>query len=389
MMGSCRRLFSANPMPPERSTTRLLILLPLLLSTLCGHTAMGQTASGTLRGQVSDPSGAVIPGATVSAAPAAGQARTAQTDGQGKYELSGLAPGKYTVTAGAKGFTAFQQDVEVAARQVTNLDIPLQILVEQERVTVEEQGTTVDVSPTNNASALVIQGKDLDALSDDPDELQSELEALAGPSTGPNGGQIYIDGFTGGQLPPKSSIREIRINQNPFSAEYDKLGYGRIEIFTKPGTGQLHGQAFVNGNDSAFNSNSPFVSESPGYHSEIFNGSLSGPIGKKASFFFNAERRNINDTAIVAATVLDPAFNPVPLSQAIPTSRTRTNISPRIDFQLSPSNTLTVRYQFTQNHENNDGIGQFSLPVPGVQRQQHRADAADQRYPDLERQRGE
>ncbi len=80
------------------------------------------------------------------------------------------------------------------------------------------------------------------------------------------------------------------------------------------------------------------------------------------SFFFNAERRNINDTAIVDATVLDPAFNPVPLSQAIPTSRTRTNISPRIDFQLSPSNTLTVRYQFTQNHENNDGIGQFSLP---------------------------
>jgi hypothetical protein len=342
------------------STTRLLTLA-LLLSTICTYTATGQTASGTLRGQVSDPSGAVIPGATVSATPATGQAKTAQTDGQGKYELSGLVPGKYAVTAGAKGFTAFQQDIDVAARQVTNLDIPLQILVEQERVTVEEQGTTVDVSPTNNASALVIQGKDLDALSDDPDELQSELEALAGPSTGPNGGQIYIDGFTGGQLPPKSSIREIRINQNPFSAEYDKLGYGRIEIFTKPGTGQWHGQGFVNGNDSAFNSH-PFVSEEPGYHSEIFNGSVSGPISKKVSFFFNAERRNINDTAIVDAFGLDSNFNQIPLSQAIPTSRTRTNISPRIDFQLSSSNTLTVRYQFTQNNENDDGIGQLSLP---------------------------
>jgi len=356
MMGSCWGLFSGNPMPLGRFTTRLLILLLLLLSTICTHTAMGQTASGTLRGQVSDPSGAVIPGATVSATPATGETKTAQTDGQGRYELSGLVPGRYTVTAGAKGFTAFQQDVDVAARQVTNLNIPLQILVEQERVTVEEQGTTVDVSPTNNASALVIQGKDLEALSDDPDELQSQLEALAGPSTGPNGGQIYIDGFTGGQLPPKSSIREIRINQNPFSAEYDKLGYGRIEIFTKPGTGQWHGQAFVNGNDSAFNSNSPFVSEEPGYHSEIFNGSLSGPISKKVSFFFNAERRNINDTAIV-----DAIMSQGPLSQAIPTSRTRTNISPRIDFQLSPSNTLTVRYQFTQNNENDDGIGQFSL----------------------------
>ena len=206
MTGYCWRLFSGTQMP---FTTRLLILLPLMVSTIFTHTAMGQTASGTLRGQVSDPSGAVIPGATVSATPATGQAKTAQTDGQGKYELSGLAPGKYTVTAGAKGFTAFRQDIDVAARQVTNLNIPLQILVEQERVTVEEQATTVDVNPSNNASVLVIQGKDLEALSDDPDELQSELEALAGPGAGPNGGQIYIDGFTGGQLPPKSSIREI------------------------------------------------------------------------------------------------------------------------------------------------------------------------------------
>ena len=80
---------------------------------------------------------------------------------------------------------------------------------------------------------LFWKDKDLEALSDDPDELSNELSALAGPSAGPNGGQIYIDGFTGGQLPPKSAIREIRINQNPFSAEFDKIGYGRIEILTK------------------------------------------------------------------------------------------------------------------------------------------------------------
>ena len=339
-----------------------LAFLALLFSTLCAQTAIAQAAPGALRGQVSDPSGAVIPGATVSAASATGKPTIVQTDGQGNYELRGLAPGKYTVSASAKGFTAFQREVTIAAGQGTSLNISLEILVEQERVNVEEQGTTIDVNPSSSASTLVIQGKDLEALSDDPDELQSELEALAGPGAGPNGGQIYIDGFTGGQLPPKSSIREIRINQNPFSAEYDKLGYGRIEIFTKPGTGQLHGQFFADGNDSSFNSLSPFVSQSPGYHAELFNGSLSGPITKKISFFFNAERRNINDNAIIAATVLDPSFNPAPLNQAIPTSRTRTNLGPRIDVQLSPSNTLTVRYQFTENNDNNDGIGQFSLP---------------------------
>ena len=112
---------------------------------------------------------------------------------------------------------------------------------------MNEEGISVDTSPTNNANSMVIKGKDLDALSDDPDELQNEFNALAGPAAGPNGGQVYIDGFTGGQLPPKSSIREIRINQNPFAAQYDKLGYGRIEILTKPGTDKLHGCFMVIG----------------------------------------------------------------------------------------------------------------------------------------------
>ena len=127
-----------------------------------------------------------------------------------------------------------------------------------------------------------------------------------GPSAGPNGGQIYIDGFTGGQLPPKSSIREIRINQNPFSAEYDKLGYGRIEIFTKPGTDQYHGQFSVLGNSSYFNSTSPFATSNPAYDSTQYTANFGGPIGKKTSFFINFERRNIGDNAVVNAFVLDP-----------------------------------------------------------------------------------
>ena len=126
----------------------------------------------------------------------------------------------------------------------------------------------------------------MEALSDDPDELQSELVALAGPSAGPNGGQIYIDGFTGGQLPPKSSIREIRINQNPFSAQYDTLGYGRIEILTKPGTDKLHGQFFASGNDSNFNTRNPLAGQIPGYHSEMFNGNRGGALNKKTSFIW-------------------------------------------------------------------------------------------------------
>jgi carboxypeptidase family protein len=344
---------------------RFFISIAVLLSILTALAA-AQTSTGTLRGRVTDPSGAVIPQVTVMANTAEGRSATVVTNNQGVYEFKGLPEGSYTVTAIAKGFATDQEDnVNVAAGQAQELDIALQIQVEQEKVEVHEETPTLDVSPENSASTLVIKGKDLDALSDDPDELQSELEALAGPSAGPNGGQIYVDGFTAGQLPPKSAIREIRINQNPFSAEYDKLGYGRIEIFTKPGTDKLHGQVLVNGNSSAFNALNPFVTEEPGYYSEIFNGNISGPMGNKASFFFTIQQRNIDNESVVAAQVLNGNNNIVSYNQAVPSPSQRLNISPRFDFQLTPSNTLTVRYQYERDNQDNAGVGQFSLPSVG------------------------
>src|SRR5262249_8911326 len=261
-----------------------------------------------------------------------------------------------------------EADVKIAAGQTQELDIALQIAVEEQHVDVQEEAPTVGLSSESSAGTLVLKGKDLDALSDDPDELSSELEALAGPSAGPNGGQIYVDGFTGGQLPPKSAIREIRINQNPFSAEYDKLGYGRIEVFTKPGSDQFHGQFMVHGNSSAFNSLSPVIdptTETPGYYSEIFNGNLTGPLGKKASFFFTAQQRNINDVSVVDAQVLGPGNVIHAFNTTVSNPAKRLNISPRLDFQLTPNNTLTVRYQYARNTENNEGVGDFSLPSVG------------------------
>jgi len=252
------------------------------------------------------------------------------------------------------------------------VNISLDIEVQQEKVVVNSTTAQVDVNPANNANTIVMQGKDLEALSDDPDELQSELQALAGPSAGPNGGQIYIDGFTAGQLPPKASIREIRINQNPFSSEYDKLGYGRVEIFTKPGTDKLHGQIMVMGNSSAFNSRNPFEqvpegTSPPSYHTMWYSGNIGGAINKKASFFFTIEQREIQNLSIVSATVLDPNFNIVPFSQAVANPETRTNLSPRIDYQIAPNNTFTARYQYWRNSETNGTVGQFTLSELGSQ----------------------
>src|SRR5579863_1108541 len=350
-----------------------------------------QVGTGTIRGQVTDPSAAAVVGASIIATAADGTSPAATTNRDGVFELKNVAPGKYTVEVIAKGFALYKNEaVQVAAGQIQQLNVALTIEAEQQQVTVTGDAGAVDVSPTNNAGAIVINGAALDALPDDPDELQTDLTALAGPSAGPNGGQFYIDGFTAGQLPPKSAIREIRINQNPFSAQYDKVGYGRIEIFTKPGMDKWHGGFSVNANDSAFNSKNPFFNSHdaagtpyPSYYSVQYSGNIGGPLSKKASFFFTTDIRDINDLGIVNAQILVPTTSPsvscnaavvdptttplqlVPCSAAIANPKKRYNLGPRLDYALSKTNTLTVRYQYYRNDENNDGINGFTLPSQG------------------------
>jgi hypothetical protein len=339
--------------------------------------AAAPVTTATLRGHIADPTGALIPGATVTITTAAGKAVASTTaDSTGVYHVTGLAPGSYIVQASFAGFAPFQsQPISLAAGQIMRVDVAMAMEVAQQSVEVTDESPTVNTEASGNTSAIVLKDKDLDALSDDPDELSNELTALAGPAAGPNGGQIYIDGFTGGTLPPKSAIREIRINQNPFSAEFDHIGYGRIEILTKPGTDKLHGRGFVMGNDNVFNTGNPFLSPVPGYDSVQYNGTIGGAMNKWSSFFLSVEGRNIEDESIYVATtaVLNPVTglysiptdssgNYIPTTGAIYNPSTRIEVSPRIDLQLGQKNTLTLRYQYERGSSSGN-LGSTSLPT--------------------------
>ena len=152
-------------------------------------------------------------------------------------------------------------------------------------------------------------------------------------------------------MPPKESIREIRINQNPFSAEFDRLGFGRIEILTKPGTDKLRGSLMLMDGDGVFNSRNPFSTNKPDFSTRMWAGNVGGSISKKASFFVSAQHRNINDVQVVDANPFDPTTRTFPqFVQAIPDNMTRTNVSPRLDYQLGKNDTLTVRYQYWRNN---------------------------------------
>ena len=145
-----------------------------------------------------------------------GTGKTAQTNESGVYSFPGLKPGTYTVRVTMPGFAPAENAVDVKPGATVTADIPMRVALETQKIEVQgDNPAQVSTDPTSNAGAVVLRGEDLEALSDDPDELASDLQALAGPAAGPNGGQIFIDGFSGAQLPPKESIREIRINQNP------------------------------------------------------------------------------------------------------------------------------------------------------------------------------
>ena len=319
-------------------------------------------ATAGLHGVVTDPSGSLVPGAIVQLRGPAGQ-KIARTDGDGKYAFQSLKPGTYKVRVLAKGFAPHEETIAALSGSAI-LDAQLQIQSEAQVVNVEDEIEKITTDPTANGGAIVLGAKELQAFSDDPDELQEQLQALAGPATGPDGGQIMIDGFSGSGLPPKSSIREIRVNSNPFSPEYDRPGFGRIEIFTKPGTDAFHGSLFTQFNNQDLNSRSPLLTQSTKtpYSQKFFGASLSGPITKqKASFGFDFERRMIDENAFIYATTLDSNLNPKSVNQGVVTPQTRMSFTPRLDYTLSPSNTLSMRYQNTRIEMDKEGVGSYSL----------------------------
>lgn len=347
----------------QRLPRQILSLFSIVL--LSTTIAVAQQTRGGVRGLITDELGAAIVGANVILTDATGVQKKTTTNGEGIYNFAGLALGKYTLQAAAPGFApSDSKEVEIASGRQT-VDLTLKVTIE-EKVTVAD--TAVSTEAANNANQTVIAGKDLDALPDDPDELAAALQALAGPSVGPNGGQIFIDGFTGGNLPSKDSIREIRINQNPFAAENDQPS-ARVDILTRPGTDKFRGGASLNFNDESLNSRNPFAissSKRTPFQIRQYDMNLSGPIvAKKASFFFNFGRIETDDNELVRATVLDSDFNVVDVGQSFVVPRRNLFFSPRFDYAINNNHTLVVRYNYNRFNADNQGIGGFTLPERG------------------------
>jgi hypothetical protein len=187
---------------------------------------------------------------------------------------------------------------------------------------------------------------------------------LAGPSDPENPSQIKVDGFSNGQIPPKEAIREVRINNNPFSAENEFPGFGGIEIFTQPGADKWHGAFSFDFNDEALNSRNPFTTRRAPYQQRAYGASLSGPIiPKRASFSAYFGRWVSDANSVVNATTLDPVtLKPVVLNETFITPDTNTYGNGRVDFKINKAHTLVARFNYNESKQDLQGIGQFALP---------------------------
>jgi hypothetical protein len=335
----------------------------LLLAIAC--LANAQQKNGALKGTVSDQLGSLVTNARVVLKDERSATTSITTNQLGVFEFKNLRPGKYEVRVVVPGFVVYEdKEIVVEPQQTTNVEVLLAVELESQQVTIDDRSVSTDSD--NNANAIVLRGRDLDALPNDPNALAAAIQALAGPADPEGGGQaqIKVDGFSNGQIPPKEAIREVRINNNPFSAENEFPGFNGIEIFTQPGSDKWHGSGSFDFNDESLNSRNPFTTKRAPYQQRSYGFNLSGPIVKKRASFSSYFSRYVSDSnSVVNATILDPVtLIPFSLNQSFVTPQQTTDGNARLDFKLNKKHTIVGRFQYYLTQQDLQGVGGFSLP---------------------------
>lgn len=312
--------------------------------------ALAQERPGTLAVTVYDTTGAAIAAANVTLTKPDGTADQQLADEKGVVTFQALVPGRYAVVAEFPGFDpAALADLNVRAGRTTKQDITLEIAGFVEQVDVEQD--TADRAVTE-AFSTSLSASQIEALADDPDEMQQQLEQLAGP-----GARIRVNGFEGGQLPPKSQIREIRFRFDPFAAENHNAGFPRVDIITRPGNGPIRNNMTFGYRNNRWDSPNYFSDTSGEGGTQRYGWSIDGPIVKgRTGFSLNVRSNNENDVQTVVATTPDGTYNTLVNQPA-----DRLGVDFNIEHVLTKTHTLRFSFDRDTNSADNLGIGNFDL----------------------------
>jgi hypothetical protein len=342
------------------ATTLSLFLLLASLTPVAFAEDEEQSGTVELRGIVTDEQNAFIVAAPVVLTDTQGKQFTATTDEKGRYKISGLKPGVYTLTVELDGFAKFTQQIDLSNKRSLDFNIPLKVFI-AEQVEVQDNSSGISTEPDKNLSATILTPKELEALPDDPDELLETLKQMAGPGEA----SVYLNGFSErGRIPTKDQIQQIRINSNPFSAEFSEQGNMRIEIITKPGSDTYHGSFRLNFNDDFLNARQATALTKAPYQMRNYSGGFTGPIIRNRwGFSLDLDRREQDDNAYVNAITFPlETLVPTPFATTVLQPTRNTNFSIRSEYLLTKKNTIGVQYRYNDNERQNQGVGDFDLP---------------------------
>ncbi len=323
--------------------------------------AQTPAASGRLLVTVMDQTGGVLPTATVTIvgqeeATRASMVPPAVAAETGVATFGAIAQGRYTLQVEFPGFeTATVRDVRVRAGE-TRRTVTLRLKKLEDQVTVGRDGRTSGLDPRGNAFSTVLTREMIEALPDDPDEMEAVLKAMS-----PAGSQIRIDGFSGGRLPPKSQIRSIRLpRMDAFAAQNHggMSGMSFIDIMTQPGGGPLRGNADMSFQDDALNARNPFTPVKGDEQLRRFGLSLSGTIRpNRTSFSINAGGTSQYTSPNQLAVLADGST----VAGSLRTPAEATNLSLRLDHAINKDHTARLSVDRVGRETRNQGVGGFNL----------------------------
>lgn len=338
--------------------TRFIALVALVAAAAGAAPAGAQVRqTGTLRVVVKDPSGAVIPNAAVVVKGIEPSTQdllvpAVTSDGQGVATALNVPAGRYAVSVTFPGFES-RTLADVRVRPGDNRrEVTLPIEKVAESVAVGRDPATAASDPKSERFSNVLSKDQIEALPDDPDEMEKVLQDMAGP-----GATIRVDGFRGGKLPPKSQIRSIRFSSAMFGAENHSAGHTFVDIATQPGLGPMRGSMDFTFRDGALNARNAFQSTKGPEQTQQYNLNLSGTLRKeRTSFSLSAGGAALYDSAYIFAAVPGRTVN-APVRR--PTDRLNFNL--RVDHALNRAHTLRGSFQQNDNDLRNLGVGSYDL----------------------------
>jgi Carboxypeptidase regulatory-like domain/TonB dependent receptor len=319
----------------------------------------------SVHGHVVEATGAAVPNIAIQIQTQAG-APVAQTqsDAAGNFTLPRLHPGNFVLNVpAAAGFAQRSMPLHLTAN-VADLTVRLALASVKQDITVAGD-PTLSTDSSANRDTVTVSGDDLRKLPTfDLDYVSTLSSFLDASSAGSGGVTLIVDGVemkSAGVSP--SAIQEVRINNDPYSTEFRSPGRGRIEITTKPGSPEYHGEFNFVFRDAVFNTKNHFAVTRPPEARRLFEGHFTGPVGNggHTTFIASGEYGQRNTQAAVNAIGLNG-----PILENVPTPSTNSQASMRVTHDFSSAHRLQVGYNFEYDSQSNSGVGALVLPEAGT-----------------------